>query len=216
MESKRFQFEGYIKSYLDKYLESKKQYKEDLNVEFYNYLLKQILSNSIKTILILFFAFKKETLLKGNSPEERYEYFDNYSSTKEFHDLVNEMYPMLKLRLDRILENHIINYNNLKMRIEKDEKELYNKFGFRIEDIKNCHIKYGLSDYHRDLKSVCVIEINRKKIIYKPRSGKIDICWKNFISWINSKGLSLKLDAIEILDKEEYHWQEYIDNNPCK
>lgn len=63
MKGKQFQFEGYVKSYLDKYLENKSQDKEDLNIEFYDYLLNQIFFNSIKTILILFFAFKKENLL---------------------------------------------------------------------------------------------------------------------------------------------------------
>lgn len=209
------QFEKYVKSYLKRYLENKKQNNEDFNVEFYDYLLNQILNNSIKTILTIFFAFKKENLLKGNSPEERYDYFDNYSTTEEFHDIVNKMYPLLKLRIDRILYNHIINYNDLKMRIEKDRLEIDSKFGVEIKDIKDCNIKYGISDFHRGGKSVCIIEVSNKRIIYKPRSGKIDIYWANFINWINSKGLSLKLDVIEILDKGEYNWQEYIDNKSC-
>lgn len=59
---KRIQFEGYVRSYLDKYLEG--QNKENFNVEFYDYLLNEILSNSIKTLLILFFALKKEKFIK--------------------------------------------------------------------------------------------------------------------------------------------------------
>jgi len=215
-KSKRFQFRGYIESYLDKYIENTKQNKEDFNVEFYDYLLNQIFAISIKTVLTLFLVFKKEDLLKGDSPEERYDYFDNYSSTEEFHNLVDEMYPLLRLRLDRTLYNHIVNYNDFKIRAEKDKVEIYRKFGFDIEDIKNCHVKYGVSDYHRGLKSVFVIENNNKRIIYKPRSGRIDIHWKSFISWFNSKGLSLNLDTIKVLDKGEYHWQEYIDNKSCK
>ena len=73
--------------------------------------------------MTLFFAFRKEDLLKGNSSEERYNYFDNYSSTEEFYNLVDKMYPLLKPRLDRILKKHIINYNNLKMRAEKDKTD---------------------------------------------------------------------------------------------
>ncbi len=215
-ECKRIQFEGYVKNYLDKHLKDTGQNKSNFNEEFYDYLLKEILSNSMKTLLILFFAFKKENLLKGNSPEERYDYFDNYCSTKEFQYLLDEMYPLLKLRLDKILHNHITNYNTLKLRAEKDKKEIHDKLGFNIEDIRECHIKYGASDYHRGLKSTCIIENNERRIIYKPRSGMIDKYWSSFISWFNSKEPSLKLNTIEILDKGEYHWQEFIDNRTCK
>lgn len=211
---KKIQFEGYVRSYLDKYLEG--QNKEDFSVEFYDYLLNEILSNSIKTLLILFFAFKKESLLKGDSSEERYRYFDNYSSTEEFHDLVNRMYPLLKQRLDSILHNHIINYNDLNIRVKRDKEEIHKKFGFNMEDLADCHIKYGVSDYHRGLKSICIIEKDNRRIIYKPRSGKIDIYWRTFIDWFNSKEPSLRLANIEILDKGEYHWQEFVDNKPCK
>lgn len=211
---KKNQFEGYVRSYLDKYLEG--QSKEDFSVEFYDYLLNEILSNSIKTLLILFFAFKKESLLKGDSSEERYRYFDNYSSTEEFHDLVNRMYPLLKQRLDSILHNHIINYNDLNIRVKRDKEEIHKKFGFNMEDLTDCHIKYGVSDYHRGLKSICIIEKDNRRIIYKPRSGKIDIYWRTFIDWFNSKEPSLRLANIEILDKGEYHWQEFVDNKPCK
>ena len=160
---KKNQFEGYVRSYLDKYLEG--QSKEDFSVEFYDYLLNEILSNSIKTLLILFFAFKKESLLKGDSSEERYRYFDNYSSTEEFHGLVNRMYPLLKQRLDSILHNHIINYNDLNIRVKRDKEEIHKKFGFNMEDLTDCHIKYGVSDYHRGLKSICIIEKDNRRII---------------------------------------------------
>jgi type 2 lantibiotic biosynthesis protein LanM len=189
--------------------------KQDFNAAFYDYLLNQILSNSIKTILTLFFAFKKENLLEGNSSEERYDYFDKYSATKEFHDLVNKIYPLLKLKLDGIIHNHIVNYNDLKMRAISDKEEIYNKFGFNIEDIRNCHIRYGLSDYHRGLKSTCIIENRNRKIVYKPRSGAIDEYWGIFIDWFNSKDPSPKLDTIKVIDKGEYHWQEYVGSKPC-
>lgn len=216
LEDKKIQFEGYVKSYLENYLAKNRLNKDYFNLEFYDYLLEQIQNNSIKTLLTIFLAFKKEQLLIGEFSKERYENFDKYSLTEEFHNLVDKMYPLLKPRLDKTLQNHIINYNDLKIRVEKDKMEIYRKFGFSIEDIKDCHITYGVSDYHKGLKSVCIIEISNKKIIYKPRCGKIDISWGIFISWLNSKDLSLKLDTIETLDKGEYHWQEYIDNKSCK
>lgn len=209
------QFQGYVKSYLDNCLKDKKLDRVNLNIEFYDYLLNQILSNSIKSVLVLFFAFKKEGLLKGISPEERYDYFNDYSATTEFHDLVNKIYPLLELKLDGIIYNHIANYKDLKERSERGREEIYENFDFNIEDIANCHIKYGVSDYHNGLKSICIIENMDRKIIYKPRPGKIGEYWGDFINWFNSKTPSLKLDTIKILDKKEYNWQEYVDSRPC-
>lgn len=210
------QFEEYVNSYLDRYLESINQNKEYFNIEFYEYLLKQIFDFSFKTILTLFYSFKKENLLKGNTAKERYSYFDNYSATDEFHNLVDEMYPLLKMKLDKMINNHITNYSDLIERIEKDKLEIYDKFRIDLDNIENWHIKYGVSDVHRGLKSICIIETNNKKIVYKPRSGKIDIFWGIFIDWFNSKNPSLKLNTNKILDKGEYHWQEYIDCKPCE
>lgn len=215
MLSNKIQFEGYIKSYLSNYLERNKS-KEDFNIDFYDYLLNQILNISAKTILTLFYAFKKENLLQGNNPEERYTYFDNYSKTDEFHNLVDKIYPLLTLRLDEIINSHIVNYNNLKERAEKDKIELFNRLGFRMVSIEDCHIRYGISDFHRGLKSICIIEKNNKRIFYKPRSGRIDTHWRIFLDWFNSKNPSLKLNTNKIIDKGDYHWQEYVDNNPCE
>lgn len=211
----KMQFKGYVKTYLENYFNNENLLKQDFCIGFYDYLLSQISSNSIKTILTLFFAFKKDNLLKGNSSEERYDYFDKYSASKEFHDLVNKMYPLLKLRLDKILHNHIKNYGDLKFRVEKDKEEIYKNFGFNIDDLVNCNIICGMSDYHRGLKSIYIIEHEEKRIIYKPRSGKIDKYWEKFIIWFNSKKPLLTLNTIKILDKDEYRWQEYVYSNSC-
>lgn len=135
----KIQFEGYAKSYLNKYLERSKS-KEDLNIEFYDYLLNQILNISARTLLVLFYTFKKEDLLKGNTSKERYIYFDNYSKTEEFHIIVGKMYPLLILRLDKIVANNIINYKKLKDRVERDKAELVHKFGFSTDGIEDCHV----------------------------------------------------------------------------
>lgn len=212
---KKIHFEGYVKSYLNRYFKEN-NIREDFNIDFYDYLLNQILSISAKTILTLFYVFKKENLLEGNTSEQRYEYFDDYSKTDEFHNLVNRMYPILNLRLDKVIYNHLINYEDLTERIEKDRIELLDKFGVNIDNIRDCHIHYGVSDDHRGSKTVCIIEKDDKKIVYKPRSGKVDKYWELFINWLNSKEPSLKLKVNKTLDKGEYHWQEYIDNEPCK
>ena len=198
MLNNRIQFEGYIKSYLNNYLERKKN-KEDFEIGFYEYLLNQIFNVAGRTILTLLYTFKKENLLQGNTSEERYTYFDNYSKTDDFHKLVDKLYPLLTLRLDRIINNHIVNYNKLKERVEKDKIELFHKFGLEINSIEDCHIKYGVSDAHRGLNSICIIENNSKKIVYKPRSGRIDTNWGFFIDWFNSKNPSLKLSINKII-----------------
>lgn len=211
----KIQFKGYVKSNLDGYLQNRNLSKKNMSKEFYEHLLSNVYSHSIKTILILFFAFKKENLLKGDSSEDRYNYFDSYSSTGEFHELVNRMYPLLKLRIDKALNNHILNYFSLKERAEEDKTEIYDSFGFVMEGIDSCHVEYGASDYHRGLNSICIIENENKSIIYKPRAGSIDEYWGNMIDWFNSKEPSLKLDIIKVLDKGEYHWQEYVHNKAC-
>ncbi|WP_312908358.1 hypothetical protein [Tissierella praeacuta] len=70
MLSNRIQFEGYIKSYLNNYLERKKN-KEDFKIGFYEYLLNQIFNVAGRTILALLYTFKKDNLLQGNTSEER-------------------------------------------------------------------------------------------------------------------------------------------------
>ncbi len=213
--SNKMQFQGYVESYLNKYLK-KNKINESFNAEFYDYLSNRILDISSKTILTLLYVFKKENLLEGNTPKERYNYFDNYSKTDDFHTLVDKMYPLLSLRLDRVIANNIINYKDLKERAGKDMVELFRKFGFSMDTIENCYVKYGVSDAHKGSQTICIIENNNKKIVYKPRTGKIDNYWGVFINWFNSKNPSLELDTNKVLDKEDYHWQEYVENKPCK
>lgn len=212
---KKLHFEGYARSCLSRYFE-KKQINEDYGIEFYEHLLTRILDISSRTLLILLHAFKKEDMLQGSTPEERYDYFDNYSATDEFHDLLNKMYPLLRPRLDKILDNHIINYNSLKDRLESDRAEISYRLGIDLRSIEECRVTYGVSDVHRGAKTVYIVERDNKRIVYKPRSGRTDACWGSFIEWFNSKNPSLSLKTNKILDRGDYCWQEHIDSEPCQ
>lgn len=100
-------------------------------------------------------------------------------------------------------------------RIEKDRAALSRLFfdGNPCGRIKD--LRPGLSDPHHGGRSVTLIEFERGRLIYKPRSGRCESIWFSVLRLMNDHGFRPKLKAARILEREGYYWMEYVQPASC-
>jgi lantibiotic modifying enzyme len=71
-------------------------------------------------------------------------------------------------------------------------------------------VQIGLSDRHLGGRSVALVEFERGRVIYKPRTGTGEAAWASLLSSINENGFRPLLKNARMLRRKGYHWMEHI------
>ena len=107
--------------------------------------------------------------------------------------------------------------------VREFEKRLFNDLP-EIERIFNRQnplgsaiaIETGLSDPHDGGRTVISVEFSSGlKLIYKPRSLGVESAYFDFVAWINRFGALLPFRILNILDRGDYGWVEYVEHGSC-
>ena len=78
------------------------------------------------------------------------------------------------------------------------------------------NLRPGLSDPHRGGRSVTLLEFEKVRLIYKPRSGQSEKMWFDLLGWMNRHGFAPKLRLARILERPSYSWMEFVETASCK
>jgi type 2 lantibiotic biosynthesis protein LanM len=77
------------------------------------------------------------------------------------------------------------------------------------------NIEMGLGDLHRKGREVCVLHFGSgRRLVYKPRSLRIDGHFASLLSWLREKGAA-ELWTPKVLDRGIYGWSEFVYHSPC-
>ena len=159
---------------------------------------------------------RRKNELIGSDKRERFLYFNNFLNNDKYILNLFYKYPVLF----NILRKKTLSYVNFIIealkRIEKDYDEIKDKLNIDILNESLININTGAGDEHNDGKSVIILEFeNNKKILYKPRNLKLDYNFNELLKWLNTKGLTLELKDIKIIDKDNYGYVEFVNNSSC-
>ncbi|WP_342715406.1 type 2 lanthipeptide synthetase LanM family protein [Bacillus paramycoides] len=181
-------------------------------------LINRLFQISHKTLIL---EINVKRILANNhelTPEERYNIFLNDSLTdkhylENFHNEYSVLFRLLLQTVKKWAE-YISEIIENTQRDKLDLNLIYNQ-GNELGAIKG--IDLGLGDSHNG-KSVVLIEFESgKKIIYKPRSLCIDQQYNELIKFFNSqKATKNNFFEINVLDRKNYGWTEFIEHLGCK
>ncbi len=102
--------------------------------------------------------------------------------------------------------------NDIVVAYENDKRQLFSDNDLPPSIID---IEFGLGDFHNG-KSTALVKLSEgDKIIYKPNNGKISVSVNFLLDWIN-RFYPLGSYKYSILNKENYHWLEFIDYKNCR
>lgn len=180
-------------------------------------LAEQLLRLSIRTLVLELNVERVNGTLKGSTSEERYHYFNSILlKNKEYVQKIYDEYPFLVRLLLSTTYRWAHNVSEIINNYCNDKKKLNETFG--IEEGACIElIKIGTGDLHKKGKSVAHLKLtDGTKIVYKPRSLKLDANFQELLVWLNNKKLTLPLYETKIVMGDDYGWVEFVEVNSCK
>ncbi|MEV4361087.1 type 2 lanthipeptide synthetase LanM family protein [Nonomuraea sp. NPDC049625] len=147
--------------------------------------------------------------LGGGGSEERFRRFLAGYEQAEGRARLLERYPVLVRQLAVAVRNWVRTSALLAERLVADADAL----GV-TSPLAELHS--GLGDRHRGGFSVCRLRFHDGlQIMYKPRPLSVDAHFQQLVRWFDEHGASRPLRTLEVLDRGEYGWVEYVRPEPC-
>ncbi|KAB2489473.1 type 2 lanthipeptide synthetase LanM family protein [Priestia endophytica] len=180
---------------------------DSISKQLANNLLEELKMISSKLFVLDFSKYEGNTSFSYHR--------DKYLRDKYYILELLEQYPVLIRIMTEITARHITNSSNILKRYIEDSKMI--KKTMRINHDSTLEkISLGVGDSHKNGQSVAIIEFScGEKIIYKPRSLKIDVRYQELLSWFNHKELKYNLNSVISIDRGQYGWQEFIEHERC-
>ncbi|MBZ9618558.1 type 2 lanthipeptide synthetase LanM family protein [Clostridium estertheticum] len=172
-------------------------------------ITEAVVSMGLKTLTYELTSRRINGKLKGDTREDRYDYFvkTNLDSNESILKLLIE-YPVLaRLTVENavgITENII----NVIETLVNDKEEIESYFNIKIDNIRGME---NMGDLHDGGK--CVLRFNFAEginILYKPRDLSIDESFQKLLEWFNEKGIEKDFKTMKVLNKGTYGWQEFM------
>ncbi|HDX9591280.1 TPA: type 2 lantipeptide synthetase LanM family protein [Bacillus pseudomycoides] len=175
----------------------------------------KLLNMITKTLTLELHIAKLRGELKGKTARERFFSFIQQFITKS-SDILSILadYPVLARLLTEVTEFHVNYHQEILENFIKDYEELVSFLN--VDSLKLKEILCGVGDSHQKGKSVAVLRFDDEhKIIYKPRSLKVDQHFQNVLNWANEEGFLYQFKPLRLINKNGYGWTEFINYKEC-
>ena len=179
---------------------------ENVIDEYSNVLLERLGRVSLSTLMFEMYLCKQEGYLKGDSPEEEYDYYNEaFLGNTNYKRELFKIYPCLLRTITETIHNLTTYFSVLLTRLENDKRRIVEKFCAGKEFDSISAIQSSVSDSHKKGNGVSVLTLsNNIKIVYKPRSMKIETVYLDFMKKIN-EGCKYKMYNVSVIRAAVIH-----------
>lgn len=192
--------------------------KNGLMKDIITYMISNLHTIAFKVMVYDTNEARLNNLLKGNSPEERANFYSEVLLKDEsyLNSLYKEYNELIRL-MDISVSNSVDYIKSIILNTENNFDKIVKSLDVEKDD-SIVTISLSEGDTHNGGKTVSILKFKSgKKLVYKPRVLDIDIKYYNFIEWINNQeiGEFLKLKAPKVYFIEEVGWVEFIEDCGC-
>lgn len=187
------------------------------------FLINDLFRQSGKVLALELYKYKKEKIKSGirisQADTDVLSSFikENFCNETRFKAFLRK-YPTLSRIIITRVNFFVTNLSKLGEAIGTHRNDLCNFLHLKQENIVLTNIEIGVGDSHCKGNTVIILELNHKKIVYKPRDLRILQQFEKFCNWIN-KSSSTLLD-IDFLPKglfyKDYAFFEFVTRVPVK
>lgn len=177
--------------------------------------IEQFLYQSLFTLAakVSVYEYNKE---KNNRKAEKYTIknfvIEKLNDKEKLYSFYQE-YPVLARRLSVKID--FLTRSIIEILRNIDEKFSEIKIAYHINTSKITHVKCGSGDTHREGKTVCIITLGDKKVVYKPYKDELSKKYADFINEYNKCTGNIQIQYLKNLYFETFTIYEYIDNVEC-
>lgn len=183
---------------------------------FLDKLFQTLALISHKTLVLEVNVARLREELKGDTPEERYNYFFNKLRDSNVALSILEEYSVLTRQAVITIDNWVHTSLEFLQNLCKDWQKLCESFNSGKSMGKLESLDIGAGDSHRGGHSVIILKFDiGAKLVYKPRSLSIDATFQTFLLWLNEKGDHPTLRTLKIVDQHSHGWVEYVHYKSC-
>lgn len=131
---------------------------------------------------------------------------NDWKNLGQLFPVLGEVLPLQKNNIQKLYEKILYSYKN-------DSVDLFNNVLIKHNDEEIQDIKIGEGDFHNGA-STAIIDFENNNLVYKPTNGSISFPFFQLLDWFNDS-FSLGNYRYHILNKNQYHWQEFVTGQPC-
>jgi len=175
------------------------------------HLLTHLSQLTVRTVVLEMHAAGDRGELKSATPGERFTEFTAQLQLPERAFELLAAYPALARQAVIATEQWLGASVEFAERLVRDGALLSEHFfgGRSLPRLVN--IEAGAGDRHRGGRSVFVLQwSDGRRVLYKPRSLAVEAHFQDLVRWANERGAKPRLRTLEILDRGEYGWVEYV------
>ncbi|WP_280771568.1 type 2 lanthipeptide synthetase LanM family protein [Salipaludibacillus daqingensis] len=188
---------------------------EALMIGIIDTLYQKLHNLCIKSVVLEINIARLTGQLEGETANARFQSFmkkfqqDPYEVVQFF-----SLYPVLGRLVTETTERYIRLLKELIDRFNTDYIELQSGFAEELSCLSA--LSFGLGDTHQDGREVIMLQFTSgAKLVYKPRSLKVDAQFSRLVGWLNRKGFKHPLAAVKVIEGGDYGWQEHVPYKEC-
>lgn len=179
-------------------------------------LVMKLLGQASRTIALELNVARLKGTLKGDTPQERFEYFNQLIARPEHLLPFLREYPVLTRQFVTTVDYWATSYLELLSRLCADWAEIVETFSPGSEPGRLTAISADAGDTHREGRAVCILIFESGfRLVYKPHSLSVDGHFGELLEWLNERGDHPPFRPVKVVNRDDYGWAEFIRAEEC-
>lgn len=155
-------------------------------------------------------------LLDGATTDQRFENFLKRACQPSEALVFLSEYPVLARQIINLIDRSIDTGLEFLHRLCHDWGAIRAKFSPDEEPGLLTELRCGMGDTHRGGRSVMIAKFSSGfQVVYKPRSLSVDVHFQRLLEWLNHRGDHPPFRTLEILERRDYGWVEFVAAETC-
>jgi type 2 lantibiotic biosynthesis protein LanM len=182
-----------------------------------SYLYNNLINMISRVLILELNVARLKGELNGDTPKERFNQFLDYIHRKDFIIAIFKEYPILLRLIVECTNKWLKFYLEFLNHLCDNWLKICEIFNVNDQNDVLVELKSNVGDRHRGGKSVIIVAFKSGfKIVYKPRTLKVDEHFQNFLVWINEHSENVKYHTLKMLDESTHGWMEYVPHQGCQ
>ncbi|MEO7022528.1 MAG: type 2 lanthipeptide synthetase LanM family protein, partial [Ktedonobacteraceae bacterium] len=189
---------------------------QNIGLLLFPHIFDQLVSKLTKTLVLELNVARIQGRLRGETPEQRFDYFLQQLAQPEQMLTLLEEYPVLARQMVEMIERWVICELEFLQRLCADWDELCRLFSPTEDPGSLSEIHEGAGDLHHGGHSVMTLTWSSGlRLVYKPRPLALDVHFQEVLTWLNAQGCQPAFRTLKLLNKDTHGWCEFITAQGC-
>ncbi len=179
-------------------------------------LMPRLITVLSRTLVLEFNVARLRGLLKGDTPDARYQSFGQRLRQQEVAIALLKEYPVLARYIVICINQWVEHSLEFLRHLCMDWNTIRSTFSPQKDPGILKQVEAGVGDVHKDGQSVMILSLTSGlRFVYKPRSMAIDVHFQELLRWLNERGEHPQFKTLNVLDRGNYGWAEFVEAYSC-